>query len=105
MEPPATSTVHRNLDGKPKILGMEIQDVVLLGLLASALNLIFGGTDFGAAATFGPPLILGPVLALCKRGKPEGYVADLVRFHTTPGFYGAGEEGPKEQRRKIYHDP
>ena len=104
MEPLKTSTVHRNLDRRPKILGMEMQDLVVVMLFASILNLIFGHSRLGVYMTFIPPSVLALVLFVCKRGKPDNYLAHLIRYHTTSGFYSAGEK-PKNKSskgKKIY---
>ncbi len=104
MEPLKTSTVHRNLDRRPKILGMEMQDVVLVMLLASVMNLIFGATRLGAYITFIPPTIMAIVLLVGKRGRPDKFLVHLIRYHITPGFYSAGENSKyqKQKGARIY---
>ena len=101
MEPLKTAVVHRNLDRQLKLFGMEVQDLILLALLASVLNLIFGNTPIGGYMTFVPSLGLGAVLFVCKRGKPDGYLVHFLRYCFEPEFFSAGEE-VNEGRRKIY---
>ena len=101
MEPLKTSTIHRNLDKKLKLFGMEIQDFICLALFASVLNLIFGNTPMGGYLTIVPSVTLGVVLFVCKRGKAEGYLMHLLRYYFAPNFYGAGEE-VKGGKGKIY---
>ena len=104
MEPLKTSAVHRNLDKRPKLLGMEIQDVVVLTLLASVLNLIFGHTKAGVYMTFIPPLVLAVVLYVGKRGRPDKFLLHLIRYHITPGFLSSGEKSKDSEKKgaKIY---
>lgn len=102
MEPLQTARVHGKLEGGFKLLGFEAQDLILLLLLASVMNLLFGATNLGALMTFGPSSLLGGVLFFCKRDKPEGYLVHLIRFYTSPGFFSAGTEGRRERRGKIY---
>ena len=83
-------------------MGFEAQDLILLLLLASVMNLFFGATSFGAVMTLGPPLLLGGILFFCKRGKPDGYLMHLIRFHTSPGFYSAGAQEREARGGKIY---
>ena len=104
METTARAKIHRNLERRPTLWGLEMQDLVCTALLASVMNLIFGKTAIGAYATFLPPALLGAVLFLCKRGKPDGFLVHLVRYHASPGFYSAAETGRGEaaRRRKIH---
>ena len=104
MEPLKTSAVHGNLESKPKILGFEMPDLVGILLFSSVMNLIFGNTGIGAYMTFVPSAVMAGVLFFAKRGKPDGYLVHLVRYHSTPGFYAAGEEAKnaKNKRFKIY---
>ena len=104
MEPLKTSPVHRNLDKRPKLLGMEMQDIVVLTLLASILNLIFGHTSAGVYMTFIPPLVLAAVLYVGKRGRPDKFLMHWIRYFITPGFYSAGEISKHNRQKgvKIY---
>ena len=101
MEPLKTSTVHGNLESKPRILGFEIQDLVGITLFASVMNLIFGKTEFGAYMTFIPPATAAGILFFAKRGKPDGYLVHLVHYYVTPGFYSAGEEAKNTKKKKV----
>ncbi len=52
------STVHRKLDAKFKIGGMEATDLLAVLILAAVLNLIFGRISIGPIFVFGLPSIL-----------------------------------------------
>ena len=104
MEPLKTSAVHRNLDRRPKLLGLEIQDVVVLTLMASVFNLIFGHTRFGVYMTFIPSLSMAVALYVGKRGRPDKFLLHWIRYYTTPGFFSAGEKSKDRKKKgaKIY---
>lgn len=99
-----TSTVHRNLDAKLKIVGMEVHDLLFVLLFASVMNLLFGKTSAAIYLVFLLPLFMAGVLFLAKRNKPDRYLIHLIRYHLSPGFYSAGECGAKYEfmQRKIY---
>ncbi len=104
MEGLKTSSVHRHLEASFKVLGMDAQNLILVLLLASIMNLIFDEGAIGFIMTLGLPGLLGVCLFLIKRNKPEGYLKDLARYYTTPGFYSAGAESDHADRQegKIY---
>ena len=100
------STVHRQLDTKLKVLGMEALDLLLVLLFAGVMNVLFGQTALALYLVFLLPLVLAFGLYLGKRGKPAGYLLHLLKFRTTPGFYSAGQVGELETQRqkKIYKE-
>ncbi len=104
MESLKTSIVHRNLERKPRLLGMEMQDLVFVALLASILNLIFGKTVLGPYATFGVPTLLSVILFFSKRDKPDNFLVHWLQYNTTPGFYSSGEKSKHIRHRggRIY---
>lgn len=95
------SQVHRNLDSKVKILGMELFDIILVGAVASTMNLIFGQTQLAGPLVFGLPALLALIIYLGKRGKPERYLQDFIRFSILPGVFFAGEEVSREFERRA----
>ncbi|MBS1983269.1 MAG: hypothetical protein JST16_03780 [Bdellovibrionales bacterium] len=99
-----TSTVHRNLDAKLKIVGMEVHDLLFVLLFASIMNLIFGKTGLALYLVFLLPMLMAGVLFIAKRNKPDRYLIHLIRYQLSPGFYSSGELGAKYElmRRKIY---
>lgn len=104
MEELRTSTVHRNLDSKLKILGMEAQDLIFIMLFASVMNLIFGKTALSFVLVFIVPLIMGIILFFAKRGKPENYLIHLIRYYVTSGYYSCALDSKEHQKMqgKIY---
>lgn len=98
------STVHRKLDARLKIAGLEAPDLLVVLILAAVMNLIFGRTSFGLLAVVILPSIMLLVLYFGKRDKPDGYLIHLLKFHLSPGVLSAGEESRQEDKlvRKIY---
>lgn len=99
-----SSTIHRNLDSKIKIVGMEVHDLILVLILAATMNLIFGKTSFAFVFVIVLPGILGLTLYFIKRNKPDGFLVDYFRYHLSPGWYSAGSESENlaTRPRKIY---
>lgn len=85
------STVHRKLDAKLKIGGMEAPDILGVLIFASVMNLFFGRTSLAFVFVIILPLILLVVLYVGKRGKPEGFLIHLARFYLTTGYFSAGQ--------------
>jgi hypothetical protein len=92
--------VSRNLQTKVRMFGLEIEDLLLLGLLA--VGAMLGGQFlFPKRFLFGIPmnwclmllvLCLGvPALSLFKYGKPRGYLSDLLNWYDKPHAYSAAE--------------
>lgn len=86
-----TSTVHRNLDAKFKIGGVEAADLLAVLLTGAVMNLIFGRLSIGPIFIFGVPGILFFALYFGKRGKPEGYLMHALKFFISSGELRAGE--------------
>jgi hypothetical protein len=99
-----SSTVHRRLDSKIKIVGMEAHDLLFVLLFAAIMNLIFGQSALGTIMVFFIPAIMATVLFFVKRNKPENYLVHIIKFHIEPGHLSAGSEGNLEHKRtlKIY---
>jgi hypothetical protein len=95
-----TSTVHRKLDAKLKIAGLEAPDLLFVLIFAAVMNLFFGRTSLALPLVIVLPSILLGVLYIGKRDKPDGYLLHLLRFYLTPGFYSAGEESAFEEKMK-----
>lgn len=86
-----TSTVHRNLDAKFKIGGIEAADLLAVLLTGAVMNLIFGRLSVGPIFIFGVPGILFFALYFGKRGKPDGYLMHALKFFISSGELRAGE--------------
>ena len=86
------SKVHRNLDAKLKIVGLEIHDLLFVLLTASVMNLLFGRTRLALYLVFLLPAFMAAVLFLVKRNKPDQYLVHWFRYVLSPGFFSAGEK-------------
>lgn len=91
------SSVHRKLDAKFKIGGMDAADLIAVLLLAGVMNLFFGRMSIGPILIFGPAGILLAVLYFGKRGKPDGYLASLLKYHLSSGRIFASEKKEEEK--------
>jgi len=102
MEALRTSRVHRKLDSRLKILGLEIMDLLAVMGLAATNNLFLGRTSFAPVFVILMPLSLAVVLYFVKRNKPENYLLHLLKYLSSPGFYSAGAINTKlEEKRKA----
>ena len=81
------STVHRGLDIRMKIAGMEAIDLIATLILAASLN-IFQLPSF---IVIGLPAAALMTLYFGKRNKPDGFLIHLIRYYLTPGYYSAGK--------------
>lgn len=86
-----TSQVHRKLDATFKVGGIEAMDLIGVLLTAAIANLLFGRLPLAPLFVVGLPggILVG--LFFGKRGKPDGYLLDAVRFYLSPGALCAGE--------------
>lgn len=88
--PILSTPVPRTLEGKSKIFGLELSDVLILFSNLSIQNLIFGSTSFKIPMVWGTTLIVGFILFFVKRGKPDGYLQHLGEYMTSPSVRYAG---------------
>lgn len=94
-----SSSIHRRLDSKVKIMGLEVHDLLFILLFAAIMNLIFGQTALGTIMVFVVPSLLAICLYFAKRNRPENYLIHLLKFHLEPGYLSAGDEGEFERKR------
>jgi hypothetical protein len=87
-----TSMVHRKLDAKFKVGGIEATDLLAVLILAALMNLIFGRLSIGPIFVFVLPGALFAALYAAKRDKPDGFLAHLIKFYLSPGELHAGGE-------------
>ncbi len=92
------STVHRNLDAKLKIVGLEVHDLLFVLMTASVMNLIFGNTRLALYLVFLLPAVMAAVLFIVKRNKPDQFLVHFLRYHLNPGFFSAGARPAKAER-------
>ena len=96
--------MHRNLDAKFKIGGLEALDLLLALIFGAVMNLFFAETPLEVPLVLGGPVLIIAAFYFGKKGRPDYFMAHLIRFYLEPGFFSSGEE-PKEvfqMRRKIY---
>jgi ABC-type multidrug transport system fused ATPase/permease subunit len=87
-----SSVVHRNLDTKLKIVGLEALDLLLVLVISAIMGLFFDGGKLGFIFIFLVPVTLLVSLFFIKRNKPDGYIKDILKFYLTRGHYSASEE-------------
>lgn len=91
------STVHRGLDVRMKVGGLEALDLIATLILTAALNVF----QLPTLLVLGLPSILVVVLYFGKRNKPDGYLQHLIRFYLTAGHFSAGQQS--QWREQIEH--
>lgn len=91
------SVVHRKLDAKFKVGGVDAADLIAVLLVAALMNLFFGRMSIGPIFIFGIPGILFAVLYFGKRGKPDGYLMSAIKFYLSPGRINPGEKKDEEE--------
>ena len=97
-----TSRVHRKLDTRLRILGLEIMDLLVVMGIAATNNLFLGRTSFAPIFVLLLPLVLAIILYFIKRNKPENYLLHLLKYLTSSGFYSAGSVNEQiELKKKI----
>lgn len=96
-----TSKTFRCLDRKAKIMGFELFDVLMIGVVLSAMNLFVGNVPYRLLVTWTPALALAGVLWVGKRGKPENFLLHYVRFHLSPNYYCAFKEAKNKWKKKV----
>jgi hypothetical protein len=68
------------------------------------MNLFFAGTALELPLVLGGPFLIISIFYFGKKGKPENYMAHLIRFYLEPGFFAAAEEPVNaiKIRSKVY---
>ncbi len=95
-----TSRVHRSLDSRIKILGMDAQDLILVLLFSAVMNMIFGQTILALPLVFILPIALAILLFVLRKSKSPDYLADMAKYLNSPGYFLSGAEGLDEERRR-----
>ncbi len=93
-----TSKVPRALEMKSKLFGFELPDLLLIFMNLAVTNLVFGSTAYRYTLVWGTSLGLAAFLFFLKRGKPEGFVQDLIEFWVKPSYRSAGARDRKFRR-------
>ncbi len=91
------SAVHRGLDVRVKIGGMEALDLIAALIALSILNVLHLPLPIVVCV----PVAMLLVLYLGKRNKPDGFLLHLLRFYLTPGHYAAGAQPEFQERLRT----
>ena len=94
--------VSRNLHASIRFLGLELEDILYLGMGGVAALLVgqfvpYFATRYVAGVPMNWAMFLFVIvggyvaLAIFKTGKPRGYLGDYVSWHTKPHAYSAME--------------
>lgn len=99
--------VSKCLDKKLRIGGFEIPDLLILFLMVSILNFIFGQTVLKLYFVWLPTAALAGLLYFGKKGKADNYLIHWLRFQFRPGILRAFPEPtfdsrPPKMRGGIY---
>lgn len=94
------SSVHRGLDVRMKVAGMEAIDLIATLILGASLNIF----HLPSLLVIGLPGAALVILYFGKRNKPDGFLVHLARYYLTPGHYSAGQQSEKGEKIdfKIY---
>jgi hypothetical protein len=82
----------QSLEKKLLIAGFEVPDVLAIFVLLSILNFVFGKTHYKLFLIWLPVVAVAAVLRIGKRGKPDGYLIHLVKFHVSPKYFSAFQD-------------
>ncbi|MDH4468006.1 MAG: hypothetical protein QE271_08110 [Bacteriovoracaceae bacterium] len=96
-----TSVVHRHLDTKLKIAGIEALDLLVALTISAFMGFFFEGGILGIIFILCVPLLFLSTLVLVKRNKPEGFLKDFIRFTMLRGFYSASSPLSKLENRRM----
>ena len=98
------SKVHRNLDVKLKMMGMDAHELIFILLFASVMNLLFGGTRLALYLVFVLPSLMALVLVVGKKDKPNGFLVHWLRYYFQAGHFVAGSETKNRDmlKQRIY---
>ncbi|MBF0363677.1 MAG: hypothetical protein HQK49_21845 [Oligoflexia bacterium] len=103
MEELKSSVVHKNLEMKIKLVGVELADLLLVLLFSSVMNLLFRDTAISWLMVFVLPLLLGVILHFGKKNKPDNFILHFIKYYFIPGQMAAGKRANEQDklRRKI----
>lgn len=81
----SVSSVPRALEAKSRMLGFELDDLLVVFLYLAVSNMFFGRTALKVPIVWGGTVTIAAVLHFAKRGKPERHLQDLVQHYLRPG--------------------
>lgn len=86
------NSVSKCLDKKLILFGFEVMDVLVIFMVLSVLNLIFGNSSMKLLFVWIPTVSLALVLRYGKRGKPDKFLIHWLRYQIKPGVLSAFPE-------------
>lgn len=96
-----TSNVYKCLEKKTLILGFEIIDLFALMMILSVLNFVTGSSEWKFFLTWIPIILIGAVLRIAKKGKPDQFLVHWLRFQVLPGVFWGWPEA--ESQNALFH--
>jgi hypothetical protein len=94
----ARARVHRNIEMRQQWAGLEIVDGLVI-LLVAGLLMFFNGRALGWNALIVVSAYVG--LRVAKRGRPEGWLTAMLRFHARRAFYSAAAPDAEGRRHPF----
>lgn len=92
------STIHRHLDAKMKLWGMEAPDLLFCLMVFAVMSLLFGGTFLEIPLTLGLPFTCLAILIFAKRDKPDNFLQHFLKYYLTEGHYSC------QKRKEFIND-
>lgn len=83
----AESSIHRHLDAKLKVWGMEASDLLLSVGIFALMSMIFEGTFLEIPMSIIFPVLLLGGLTWAKKNKPDDFLVHALRFYSSPGYF------------------
>ena len=106
--------ISRNLRTNVRMLGLEVEDLLTVGITAVLAlllgqflfprNMIVMGLPMNWFCFFVVLIIAVPGLLIFKYGKPRGYLKDFLAWHLKPRSYSALERDPQITGPYILED-
>ena len=93
--------VPRSLEMKSKLFGFELPDLLLIFMNLAVTNLIFGSSSLRYVLVWGSSVALASFLFFIKRGKPDGYLQNLIEYWIRPSYYAAGAKDRTYRKFKF----
>lgn len=93
-----STRVPRALEMKSKLFGFELPDLLLIFMNLALTNLMFGGSEYRYMLVWGTSLGLALFLFFAKRGRPDGYLQNLVEYWIKPSYRFAGVKDRKYRK-------
>lgn len=105
-----STPISRNLGTSARLLGLEFEDLIVVGISAGG-TMGIGGFVAPNATIYGLPanfvlsiavIVVGVLgLSLFKYGKPRGYLGDLIAWYVQPRTRSALVRDRKHTRRYV----